>query len=265
MMIYKKQNQIPLYCFENLNACTRVKHFVTTRKGGVSQGNYASLNLGYGTGDEKENVEQNLQLLADQLNVEPEQLIFPVQTHSSHIQIIRSKEDISGDFMDTDGLITDLPGLFIAVRTADCVPLLLYEPQMHIAGVVHAGWKGTLKNIAGRAVQLMKQEWGIDPAGLYACIGPSISPDYYEVGEEVMAEAEKIFGSESHQILHHTTDNKAFFDLWRANALLLLKEGIEEARIETSRLCTYQQEKDFFSARRTAGKTGRMASGIMLV
>jgi YfiH family protein len=157
-----------------------------------------------------------------------------------------------------DGFITDTPGIILMVRVADCVPVILYEPEHAVVAVVHAGWRGTAEGIAKKAACLMAQRYGCDAASMYAGVGPSIGPCCYEVGGDV---AEKIRGSlpDSRRVLAQEGQDMFALDLQEANRLQLIEAGLDPARIEMSFLCTACNLNLFFSHRGEQGKTGRFA------
>ncbi len=266
-MIAFTKNNIPLLRFSNLSRFTEILHFVTTRDGGVSTGNYCSLNLGSNSGDHPSNVLQNQNILCKTLHIEPDQLIFPKQTHSETVKVIRQEFIEAGEherkifLMETDAIITNLQGVCIGIKTADCVPILLFDPKNKVVAAIHAGWRGTLKGIVLKAVKSMISEFNSDPIEIIAGIGPSISPAVYEVGEDVWVHFDKKYL----QPAHDKKNNKCFLDLWKANHDQLTQAGIPEEQIELAELCTYSNPEKFFSARRDGPNTGRIATGIMLL
>jgi hypothetical protein len=167
-------------------------------------------------------------------------------------------------FENTDALITSLRNYCIAILIADCVPLLLYDRYNHVAGCIHAGWRGTVKNIVQATITKMQKKYNTKPEHLLAAIGPSISPDVYETGEEVADEFRKLFGQETDVIHYNPITQKPHLNLWLANKKLLLQAGIPEYNIEMADKCTYIHHTEFYSARKNA-VTGRFAAGIMLL
>ena len=163
-----------------------------------------------------------------------------------------------------DALVTNVPGVCIAVSTADCVPVLLYAPDVKTVAAIHAGWRGTVQRIVAKTVRFLIDEYGADPCLMKAGIAPSIGPDAFEVGEEVV-DAFREVGFEMPRILKRNVDTgKAHIDLWEANRLQLLSEGLSTGHIELAGICTYTHPDDFFSARRLGIKSGRILSGIIV-
>jgi YfiH family protein len=150
------------------------------------------------------------------------------------------------------------------VQTADCVPILLFDPVNNVIAAVHAGWRGTVKKIAEIAVQKMIKNYNSSPKDILAAIGPSISPDIYEVGSEVVEKArQSIPNTES--MLHKEPGENFHFNLWEANRQILMNIGLFEKNIEILGECSYTESSKYFSARKEGIQTGRMVSGIMLL
>ncbi len=259
-MIIQAKHNINFLQFANLTKNDKVIHFSSTRVGGVSSGHLFSLNLGHTVNDSPKNVSQNLESLALALDIKKSQIVFPKQTHSSNIGIVKSVNEI---FPDTDALITNVPGICICVRTADCTPILLYDPVQKVVAAIHSGWKGTVQRISMKTIRIMQKEFGTMPENIIAGIGPSIGPDVYEVGPELIEQFNNLF--RGNQIITPITDSeKGFLNLWKANKQILIESGIPENNIEISEMCTFSNPELFYSARRDGVKTGRLGTGIMI-
>lgn len=255
-----------LVTFDILNKYSEIAHFCTTRQGGVSVGNYASMNLSPFSGDKVEHQTENLNQLNEILNTHD--LIIPYQTHGTEISII-DKDFIQKNFAEradllngVDALITKEPKVCIGVTTADCVPLIFYDPQKDVIAVAHAGWRGTCGRIAEKVVQRMQEQFGCQPQHINVVIGPSISGTVYNVGVELIDNF-SLAGFPVAEIFN-TNSELIYLDLWKANQWLLESTGIPAERIQISEICTYTQHEKFFSARRLGIKSGRMLSAIML-
>ena len=265
-MISVAKNKLPVFQFANLSQFSELFHFSTTRVGGCSINNYSSLNLGFNSGDIPENVIGNRIRLCGALEINPDRLIFPKQTHTATVKTITNgffdlgKEPQKYFLNETDAVITNLQGVCVAVKTADCVPVLLFDSKIKVVAAVHAGWRGTVQNIVLVTIHKMIKEFGTDPADLIAGIGPSISPEVYEVGEEVWRQ----FDPEFYLTSNPDKADKRLLDLWSANYQQLIKAGVPVEHIEVARTCTFSDPDRFFSARRDGIKTGRMAAGIMI-
>ncbi|NDW19275.1 peptidoglycan editing factor PgeF [Dysgonomonas sp. 216] len=256
--------------FENLQTYSSLIHLSTTIKGGVSSGNYSSFNLGEYSGDSLSNVVRNRKHLASMLNIEADNLILPYQTHEDTVLVIddvflqhrveQQKHILHG----VDALITNNKGVFIGVTTADCVPLIIYDPKQDVLGVAHAGWRGTVARIASKTVRVMIDRYSSNPSDLIVGIAPSISQEFFEVGEEVAIKFEESgFDMVEISRLNKATA-KMHINLQQANASDLIRVGVLPDNIEISGLCTYSNPDMFFSARRQTIKSGRMVTGGLL-
>lgn len=260
-----------LLFFSTLSAVKEIAHFSTTRNGGVSTGEFESLNLGNYSDDNSLSIFENRNRLAHILNTTYESLITPHQTHGSNVILIdnaflkSSNSEKNEKLYGFDASITKETDLFLCVTTADCVPILLYDTQNHASGAIHAGWRGTAQLIVPKTLAAMQKYFGTDPKNIMAAIGPSISMDKYEVGEEVVEELQKSGHklSESNMFRNPKTQ-KPHIDLKEINRQSLIELGIPENQIEKTSYCTYSEKNLFFSARRQSVHSGRMLTGIML-
>lgn len=263
-MNYQINQKIGISRFEHLTERAELLHFTTYRYGGVSKANYSSLNVGFNSGDEKEQVVDNRKALCDHLDIPVDRLIFPGQTHSATVKVIDEQffelnnSGRTSFLAETDALITAMKQVCISVKTADCVPILLYDPVRQVAAAVHAGWRGTVQYITKLTIEKMKAGFNCKADDILVGIGPSISPDVYEVGEEVWRQFNSQFFTKN------GIEGKRLLDLWEANRYQLIHAGVKSANIMISGLCTFSNKELFFSARRDGAKTGRMASGVMI-
>ncbi len=213
------------------------------------------------TGDSVNNYIQNRALLAKKLGIQPKQLIFPRQTHSDNVVEINKLQQI--EINDTDALITDQQNICICVQTADCVPVLLYEPKLKVIAIVHAGWRGTVKKIVEKTIKKMIQDYQVSSNHIVAAIGPSVGPKIYEVGDEVVTKVKETFTN--HEcLLIKKLSGKYHFNLWEANRQILLSNNVHEENIEILEECTFELNHKYFSARKEGVITGRIVSGIMM-
>ena len=214
------------------------------------------------TGDSQNIFEKSRILLAGKLMIKPEQLVFPRQTHTNCVADISHIPE--NEIKETDALVTNKTGICLCVQTADCVPILLFDKENNVIAAVHAGWRGTVKKIAEIAVQKMITNYNSSPKNIVAAIGPSISPDIYEVGIEVVEEVKKSIPN-ADVMLAKNSSGKFHLNLWEANRQVLLAIGLSEKNIEILGECSYTQTSKYFSARKEGLETGRMVSGIMLL
>lgn len=253
-----------------LSAYPDISHFVTARRGGHSEGSYATFNCSPYSGDDPGRVRRNQELLCEVLSLKPEQLVIPFQTHGTKACIIdhsflsASPECRAELLYGVDAVITRLPGVCVCISTADCIPVLLYDRTHQVVAAVHAGWRGTVSYIVGQTLEKMRTAFGTEGQEVVACIGPGISLQSFEVGEEVY-EAFRINGFDMSRIsIRKPETRKYHIDLYEANRLQLLDFGVPGCQIEVAGICTYIHHTDFFSARRLGIKSGRILSGIML-
>jgi len=269
-MFLNYDKSIKIWHFENLLAFDNLLHFVSSRKGGASNPPFESLNLGLSSGDNPVRVAQNRRQLAASLGFNVESIVTDRQVHGDDVRII-TLDSIADDAsyskipkVSSDAMITDVPNVCITVIIADCTPVMFYDPEKNIVGIAHAGWRGTVKNIAGKVVKTLKDKFGCSPEDIIAGIGPSIGPCCYEVGPDVVEAVQQNFDNTEGLLKEAGKDGKGYFDLWMANHRQLLEAGIPEKNIEPASQCTMCLRDTFYSYRAEGEKSGRMMAGIML-
>jgi len=241
-----------------------VKHCFTTRVGGVSQGIYNSLNTSPVKEDPIENVHRNLETVCGAIDIDYTRLVFPDQTHSDNIRIVTEADVGKGlngqiDIADTDGLITNIPGIPLITEYADCVPLFFLDTRNRAIALAHSGWKGTVQKIGAKTIRRMNEVYGTKPEDCLVGIGPSIDRNCFEVGPEVEQEFRDRFGYWN-EFIEPFGETKFKIDLWKAITLMLTELGVPEENITVSGFCTKCNEELFFSYRRDKGKTGSMSA-----
>lgn len=250
-------NGLKVWRFENLNQEISIRHFITDRNTGDGE-----FTLSLSSTPDKEKVRRHRRELANAMGVGEENLFLPSQVHGTRVLQV-SAHTTREQLQETDALMTNEPGICVAVMSADCVPVLLFDSKNHAVAAIHSGWRGTVARIVGRTLLEMKKVFGTEGKDVVAGIGPSVSQDSYEVGEEVIAEVNRSFGSSHNLLMTTPRSDKARLDLWQANRIQLLEFGVPGPNIEVSDLCTVIHNHHFFSARK--GDSGRFAAGIMLV
>lgn len=242
------------------------KHAFTTRYGGVSQGIWSSLNLGTTRGDVPEHVDKNYDLLCAAVEIRRERMCFTRQVHGTVVRPVTAA-DCHRLFTpipyEADGLITNETELPLICFAADCVPILLWEPQAPAIGAVHAGWKGTAGDIAGHAVAEMARLYGADPRKVQAAIGPCIGFCCYETGPEVPQAMLAQLGPEAEAFIRPKGD-KFHVDLAGMNRALLMRAGVPAENIAVSDGCTMCLPERYWSHRVTRGQRGVQAAVIAL-
>lgn len=265
-----KSDTLEMLQFPALADCCNISHFITTRRGGVSQGNYASMNPAVYTSDNPDDVKENLRRLSRFIQLPSDRIVAPHQVHKDDVGILdktflqMSASDRKVFLEGLDALVTNEPGLCVAVATADCVPILLYAPDKRVVAAIHAGWRGTVQHITAKTVQVMVDFYGCDPMVMMAGIAPSISRKAFEVGDEVVKAFLEAGFPMGMICFRNRITGKAHIDLWEANRFLLLKSGLIGAHVEISNICTYYNDEYLFSARRLGVQSGRILSGIFL-
>lgn len=240
-------------------------HCFSTRLGGVSEGHLASLNLGVHRGDLPENVRKNYAVLGDAVGFTPEQTVFTKQVHSDVVvrvgQMHRGRGLLWEVEADCDGLVTNEPGTALTVFSADCTPVLLFDPVQRAIGAVHAGWRGTASKIAAKAVKKMEQEFGSKAENIRAAIGPCIGQCCFETHSDVPEAMLAAFGASAEAFIRMEGE-KFHVDLKGLNALALREMGVAE--IDTAEDCTACAPHRFWSHRIVGGQRGSLAAIIML-
>lgn len=269
-MLQQDLEGVSIFQFGKLSVFNELVHFISSRKGGISEGNFSSLNIGFHVGDDNFRVLQNRRILSDAIGIDLMKFTFANQCHSSNIAIVNDNSrgkgalEIDTALFNTDGMITNVKNLCLCVQVADCVPVLLYDPVEGVIASLHAGWKGAARKIVQEAIRKMVQNYGSRAENIYAGLGPSNGPCCYEVGDDVCREAKAAFGSVKDIIKPSTTPGKHIFDQWEANTRQLREAGVPEGHIEVSGICSQCHADTFFSARAGQGITGRYMAGIML-
>lgn len=254
-----------------------VTAFSTTRHGGMSQGNYAEMNINPFCGDDEVLIDMNLSLLAKELKVDDMHIFLPQQCHETNcywidesfmrLPRVTQHRQLAG----IDALVTRLTDVCIGVSTADCIPILLFDTRQRISAVVHAGWRGTQKRIVKKVIAGMTMEFGTRVSDLVAQIGPGISLRNFEVGNEVYdLFADAGFDMDSISRRMPPPDGpegaplKWHIDLPQCNELQLLESGLDNGHINRSDICTYDCVDDYFSARRLGIDCGRIYTGLVI-
>ena len=241
-------------------------HAFTTRYGGVSEGIFSSMNLSLSGKDSREYVEENYRIMCDALNMPMENIIRTKQVHKTNVRAVTA-DDCVGLFdcyvEDSDGLLTDVPGIPLIAFTADCIPILLYDPVRRVIGAVHAGWRGTTAGIAEIALLKMASVYGSDPKDVRCAIGPGIGSCCFETDRDVPEAILNILGREGEQYFR-PEGAKYYADIKGVNKALLIRAGALEKNIEVSDECSMCLNEKYWSHRYTKGRRGNQACVIML-
>lgn len=263
MFVKKEMAGVPVFApFSQLPFCSAG---ITTREGGVSEGHFASLNLGLRTNDTKENLEENVRRVCAAFGTVPSMV---VSTRQEHTDTVRRADRVDAGTGFTrprfpegvDGLVTNEPGLPLLAYFADCVPILFCDPEKKAVGVCHSGWRGTVQKIAAQTVKAMEAEFGCRPEHIHAAVGPHIGACCFEVDRPVYEEFAKAFPENGG--FARPVGEKYYIDLSAAVEYTLKETGIRE--ITNMHTCTACHADTFFSHRKTGGKRGCFAAVIMI-
>lgn len=238
-------------------------HCFTTRFGGVSEGILSSMNIAIKEGEQPENVEQNLSILASALDFGLENLVCARQIHSDIVRVVTRADHVSvfhRDYPECDGIVTNDPGTALMIYTADCTPLLFHDPVTGAVGAAHAGWRGTAADIAGKTVNAMVDAFGCDPANIRAAIGPNIGPCCFETDADVPEAMVAALGEEAKPHIRQV-GNKYYVNLKEINGCFLRRAGLRHIDISTD--CTACQPDRFWSHRVTRGQRGSQGAVIV--
>jgi len=234
---------------------------VFTRQGGCSQAPWDSLNLGGTVGDDKQRVLENVNRALSALDRAPGSIYDVWQVHGVNVAIAEAPRPVDALHLEADTILTNTPGITLLMRFADCVPIFLNDPVRKVVGISHAGWMGTVRGTVRFAVEAMQARFGSKPGDILAGIGPSIGPDHYEVGPDVVAQVRQSFGQSAASLLEERA-GATHFNLWAANRLTLEKAGVRQ--VELAGLCTACHTGDWYSHRAERGRTGRFGAIIAL-
>ncbi len=252
--------------FPLLEKTEAVRHLFSTRIGGVSEGEYASMNFSIARGDREEAVLENYKRIAGILGCDINDMVASHQTHTTNIRRVTGADRGKGisrerDYENVDGLMTDEPGIVLVTYYADCVPLYFVDPVHRAIGLAHSGWRGTADRMGECMVRAMQDAFGSRPEELYAAIGPSICRDCYEVSEDV---ALRFADMGEAVVLPGKAPGKYQLDLWLANERILEQAGIPGKQIAVTDLCTCHNSEFLFSHRASGGKRGNLGAFLML-
>ena len=260
----KTVDGVPFLSYPMLEETGIVHHGFSTKLGGVSKGCWATMNISTTRGDDPEDVEENQRRIARAIGVKPEDMTFTNQTHTTNVAVVRA-EDKGRRFMETDGMITNVPGICLVTFYADCVPLYFVDPVKKAIGLSHSGWRGTVGKIGKVTVELMQKTYGSDSKDILAAIGPSICQDCYEVSEDVIVKFQKSFEEKYWPELFYQKENGKYqLNLWKANELVFEEAGILKKHIAVTNVCTHCNPDILFSHRTTGNKRGNLSAFLAL-
>lgn len=238
----------------------------STKAGGVSEGCFSTMNLGFGRGDSQENVMENYRRFAKAIGVSTEDLVLSQQTHTTNVRVITEEDRGNGmrkpqAFHDVDGMVTNVPGLCLVTFYADCVPLYFLDPVKKVIGLSHSGWRGTVGKIGKVTIEKMSEQYGSEPSDILAAVGPSVCQDCYEVSEDVISKFREHYEKRYWDELFYKKENGHYqLNLWRANEIVFLQAGILSEHIAVSNICTHCNSDVLYSHRTMGNERGSLCA-----
>ena len=256
-MVRITDNGVTYFQFNHLAACPEINHGIFSRSSGRSRPPFHSLNVSKGIGDDDKYVEENRHIIARCIG--GEELVFAEQVHGRRVLIVNPQNGAdagkqASEQLVGDAMVSDCVEKFLVVQIADCQAVLLYDQSRHVVANVHCGWRGSIDNIIGRTVAVMKNHYGCSPGGIRAGIGPSLGPccaEFINYKNEIPME------------FWQYKDSRDHFDFWSVSRDQLIESGLLEKNIESSQICTRCHKDEFFSYR-AEKTTGRFAAVIGL-
>ena len=264
-----KNGDVLYYTFPKMERKGGVKHGFSTRLGGVSKGHCSSMNFGHSVGDDISSVEENFRIFSSALGLDAKNIVLSQQTHTNNIRIVTSEDKGKGlwrerDYSDIDGLVTNEKGLVLVTQYADCTPLAFFDPVKRVVATSHAGWRGTVAEIAKETVKVMVETFGSNPKDILVGIGPNIASCCYEVDDPVIDEINKLSYLDFSTCYTKKENGKYMLNLREVNRQIMVHSGIDPKNIDIADLCTCCNSETFHSHRATKGKRGTLALMISL-
>ena len=266
-----RKGEVTYLSYPALEKTGIVCHGFSTRLGGVSQGIWSTMNLGFGRGDDPQNVMKNFKRISEAIGFSYKNIVTGDQTHTTNVREVTEEDRGNGvtkerAFHEVDGMITNTPGIVLTTFYADCVPLYFVDPVHRAICLSHSGWRGTVGKIGKVTLEAMEKRYGTRPEDVTAAIGPSICRDCYEVSEDVIEQFREAFSKEFWERLYDKKENGKYqLDLWQANRQILLEAGVPEPQIHMPSICTCCNPKFLFSHRASKGKRGNLAAFLGLL
>lgn len=255
--------------FKEFEKYNFISHAFSTRLGGISCNEFKSLNLSFFSGDDEEHIEKNYKIFCDALNFDLNSIVRNLQVHGNVIKKVAG-EDVKGKnfkeltFAEADGLVTNEPGIVLATFHADCPAIFMIDPVQKAVGLAHAGWRGTVKEIAKNLLEALIMNYDSSKDDIFCALGPSIGKCCFEVSKSILPEFEKL-GINSSYIVESKNEDKVNIDLLEVNRQILLRMGVPAKNVFKSDVCTMCNHDILFSHRATHGKRGGNAAFISIV
>lgn len=259
------KDTIPYITYNSLSEISFINHAFSTRLGGVSEGIYSSMNMGFNRGDNPENVTKNYKRFCKSAGFEYESLVASAQDHNTYVRVVTSADKGIGiykprDMQSVDALTTNERGVTLVTYYADCTPLFFVDKKNKSIALAHAGWRGTAAKIGAKVIDTMEQNFGTDPSDLVCAIGPAISKCCYEVDKACADNFLALKDLNPDDFVTKKSDGKYMLDLLEANRQILVNKGVKAENITVSDLCTNCSSELLWSHRATKGQRGVMCA-----
>ena len=260
---------VPYLTFDSLSEISGFRHAFTTRLGGVSEGEFTSMNMAFNRGDDPDRVTENYRRFCTSAGFEFEDLVASAQDHHTYVRAVTSADKGVGiykprDMESVDALVTNEPGVTLVTYYADCTPLFFIDPVSRAVGLAHAGWRGTVGRIGEKVIGKMTALYGSDPRNIRAAVGPAISVCCYEVDEPCARHFRALTDLDTEKFLFPKEGGKFMLDLLETNRQILTAAGVPDENITVSDLCTNCNSDLLWSHRATQGRRGTMSAFLSI-
>lgn len=265
VMSLNNADSVPYLTYNSLSEIKFINHAFTTRLGGVSGGEFTSMNMAFNRGDKIENVTENYKRFCKSAGFEYESLVASAQDHNTFVRAVTSADKGVGiykpkDIQSVDALITNEKGVTLVTYYADCTPLFFVDTERRAIGLVHAGWRGTVGRIGEKVINKMTELYGTNPKDLKCAVGPAISVCCYEVDKPCADNFLAMTDLDTSRFVFAKDDGKYMIDLLETNRQILTSSGVKAENITVSDLCTNCNSDLLWSHRATKGHRGTMSA-----
>lgn len=269
-MSLNNADSVPYLTYHSLSEIKFINHAFTTRLGGVSEGEFSSMNMAFNRGDNPDSVTENYKRFCRSAGFDFDSLVASAQDHHTFVRAVTSADKGAGiykprDMQSVDALITNEPGVTLVTYYADCTPLFFVDIENHAIGLAHAGWRGTVGRIGEKVIKKMTALYGTKPQNIKAAIGPAISVCCYEVDAPCAEHFLALKGLDSSKFVFPKPDGKFMLDLLECNRQILTAAGVPDANITLSDLCTNCNNDLLWSHRATRGHRGTMSAFMCIL
>lgn len=269
-MTLREKNGVCFLKYNQLEKIDFINHAFSTRIGGVSKGEFESMNLSFGRGDPDENVINNYKIFCKAAGFDYESLVASAQDHNTYVRVVTGENKGVGifkprDMQSVDGLVTNERGVTLVTYYADCTPLFFVDVKNRAIGLAHAGWRGTVGRIGEKVIKTMGENYGTSPEDIKVCIGPAIAKCCYEVDSPVAEKFLGLDGLDSSVFVFEKGEGKFMLDLLECNRQIVVNAGVKPENVELSDLCTRCSSSLLWSHRATGGRRGTMSAFMCIL